>query len=615
MGLEEKSDRALPEPKESETFSSIKELFPYSLKIKDTYGFASYLHRDQKRLTGEPYFSHLEEVANIIVGWLSLAKGKPIPPQIEDLLVAALLHDSVEDQGLRLDTIKQCFGENVAELVEGVTLVEKSPSSENLKLIARKGKLDPLVFILKLADRLHNMRTIDYLPEEKRQQKSQETLAVYTKLAESMGMWRVKKELEDLAFRHLYPQTFKEIQEKLRLDPRLNPEFINTIQEEIRRILPNDISFQVVPRVNSLWTVWRKNQENALKGREFPGDYSKINDVLSFRVVVKSKELWVLYDLLGFLHLHFAELVDLDRFDDFVSQPKDNGYSAIQTTLNFPGKGAVEIAIVTSEKESFNDWGVISLLRKGQSIEAFKRNIVFDEKNEAWFLPEESTYLDFAYLKGIGAQASKVIVDGEEKQLIEEIRNAISVIIITYPEPRRSVPVDWLNYAHLSSTKKEIQKELNLQAYDFLVENGKRKLEEVLRNFGILDLTDLPELERQLTISSGLANYSELCFQIGNGNRSPESVKEWLCQRGTKETLNISTIRIAGLNKKGILEKLSQIVTRQGGDIRRIVSSTITQENQEFSLRLLVHGVVGKEEIIKQLIAERIKNLSEIEVV
>jgi len=253
-------------PENPEAFS------PRTEKIAQALELATKAHAGQTRAAGEPYVTHSIAVAQILEGWGIID---------EDFISASLLHDVVEDASVTLDEIMAVFGADVAELVDGVSKFRsasgKTDDRETLKKFFTKTYIDPRVAVLKLADRLHNMRTLAPMPEHKRIAKSRETLDVYTGLAESLGMWEVKIELEDLAFQYVNPHEYQEVKDEVESDTRLNPAFLGYWTSNLERVLVEEgFIGRVVVRKNGLFSLSEKRRRAALQGKSLPGSFSEI---------------------------------------------------------------------------------------------------------------------------------------------------------------------------------------------------------------------------------------------------------------------------------------------------------------------------------------------------
>lgn len=254
----------------------------------------------------------------------------------------------------------------MTDLVEGVTKLDDD--KEILSKVLDKSYLNPGVAIIKLADRLHNMRTLGLMKPEKQHEKARETMDVNTKLAESLGMWEVKTELEDLSYQYLSPKDYLKTKNQVDNDPRRDQLFLAYVKSGLEQLLEeNSYHGSMESRFNGYWALKHKQKKDGVQGRRDPDNFSEVNDLVSFRLSLSNVE--DCYCFLKILHEKFGEMVDYDRFDEFVGANKRiNGYEAIQTTITFPQR-PVEIALVTPEMEEFNKHGVLALIKNQQQSE------------------------------------------------------------------------------------------------------------------------------------------------------------------------------------------------------------------------------------------------------
>ncbi len=349
----------------SESINSVKDTKSAEFesdRLASAYNLALKSHEGQTRKSGEPYFTHCSGVFKILKDEWNITN--------ENYLIAGLLHDTVEDTKVSLKQIQLDFGNEVTDLVSGVTKLQTSSDQETLKKVLNKTYINPGVAVIKLADRLHNMRTLEFMKSEKQIEKSGETLDIYTRLAESLGMWKVKTELEDLCFKYLDKELYIKTLNDLENDPRLSPNFLCYLKSRMEQILnDNNIDGQVETRKSGCWILKDEQEKMALKGKGSPDSFKDINDVVSFRIKLNS--ISDCYQILNDIHQDFGEMVDYDRFDEFIGANKRvNGYQALQTTINFP-QGPVEIGLVTNEMEEFNNWGVVSLIKESKDLKDY----------------------------------------------------------------------------------------------------------------------------------------------------------------------------------------------------------------------------------------------------
>src|SRR3989344_4546017 len=565
-----------------------EEFIPRTEKVARAWELATSAHEGQIRAEGKPYVTHCIAVAQILEGW---------GIQEENMITAALLHDVVEDSPTTLEAIEASFGVDVAELVDGVSKFRsasgKTDDRETLKKFFTKTYIDPRMAVLKLADRLHNMRTLAPMPEHKRIAKSRETLDVYTGLAESLGMWEVKIELEDLAFQYVKPHEYQEVIDEVESDTRLNPAFLGYWTSNLERVLVEEgFIGRVVVRKNGLFSLSEKRRRAALQGKSLPGSFSEINDLVSFRVILP--EIGDCYRCVGALHHNFGERVDFKRFDEFFgANRRTNGYQALQTTLDLP-QGATEIAVVTEELEEFNHWGVVNLMRSGgQELSEYVLKLIFTPKGEARFLPRGATGVDFAYSlsERLGAQAESLLVDGKQMALTTVIPNASTVEVLFAEETRSAPDPELLEYC-LPATGQKIEDQLIIAERDRFVKEGKESMEPDIETRGLLDLGDLGERVTELVYWFGCQRLDDLYFKVGGGYLPVSDIANWLDKEGiTKNELGWTTIQVSGEDDKGILKDLTAWIFEQGGNI---INVAIPKRGDRYVLRLVLEDMGGK---------------------
>ncbi|MEK7109460.1 MAG: HD domain-containing protein, partial [Patescibacteria group bacterium] len=315
--------------------------------VEKAYGFAAEAHKDHKRFSGEPYLNHLVATAKELAKLGMSAR----------VVAAGLLHDSIEDVGVLPATIEKEFGKEVRFLVEGVTKLGRlkyrgaERHRESLrKLLVATGK-DARVLIIKLMDRLHNMRTLKHVPEEKRRRIALETLEIYAAIAHRLGIGLVRKELEDLAFEYAYPEEYVEAKQLLTERSKETTERLNRMSRTLRKELgQNGITkLHTDFRVKGLWSLWQK-----LKRKE--GDIAKVYDIAALRVVVPTVE--DCYKVLGLVHNLWQPLPN--KIKDYIAFPKPNGYKSLHTTVFTGDGGIVEVQIRTPDMHNEAQYGIAS---------------------------------------------------------------------------------------------------------------------------------------------------------------------------------------------------------------------------------------------------------------
>ena len=482
-------------------------------KVEKAYRLAEEANGDQRRLSGIPYILHPTSVACILV---ELGMDT-------DSIIAALLHDVVEDTHYTLEEIEEMFGKSVANLVDGVTKISKIPYSnreeqqaENIRKMLIAMSNDIRVIIIKLADRLHNMRTIECMPEQKRRDKSLENMEVFAPIAHRLGIKRVKEELEDLSLLYLDPVGYKEIEDALQLRESERDRFIEDIKKKILDAIGDSIKgVYISGRVKSINSIYRKT---FMQGKTF----DQIFDVFAVRVIVDTVR--DCYNVLGIIHDIFQPIPN--RFKDYISTPKSNMYQSLHTTVI--GKDGIpfEVQIRTWEMHNTAEYGIAAhwkyklgvteasnekSVKIDKSIEDLKeylkaqietedatdliKNIkndfgqsdvfVFTPKGDVFTLPMGSTTIDLAYLihteighRMVGAKVNNKIVPIDYKLKTGEI---VEIITQKDAHPNR----DWLDICKTSGAKSKIRQWFKREKRDENIAQGKAELERELKRNGI----------------------------------------------------------------------------------------------------------------------------------
>ena len=313
--------------------------------LNRAYVYAMKAHGDQRRASGDPYFSHPIEVAAILTDL-----------KLDDATIAAaLLHDTIEDTEATRAEIDGLFGPEIGRLVEGLTKLKKldlvtreAKQAENLRKLLLAIADDVRVLLIKLADRLHNMRTLHYMPEASRRRVAQETLDIYAPLAGRMGMHEMREELEDLAFRELYPEAYEVVSSRLNALEERSRFLIAEIERQLtKKLAEQGIAAVVKGRRKRAYSIWRKMERKSV-------GFEQLSDIFGFRVIVKTPA--DCYRALGIVHTTWPMVPG--RFKDYVSIPKANDYRSIHTTVIGPGKQRVELQIRTVEMHEIAEYGI-----------------------------------------------------------------------------------------------------------------------------------------------------------------------------------------------------------------------------------------------------------------
>src|SRR5947207_1416946 len=512
--------------------------------VRRAYEIASERHHDQFRSSGEPYLSHLLDVAHILADMRMDAIT----------LTAAILHDAIEDTEYPVSRIEERFGAEVAHLVEGVTKIGrlniKAPEArqaENVRKMLLAMVTDVRVVLVKLADRLHNMRTLQYLDPEKQQRISRETLDIYAPIAHRLGMSVVRGELEDLSFRYLEPEAFFALQKEIRDKAAFHKEFLDEVQATIRsKLVEASIPAELEARVKTLYSLHRKmlRQESG---------FEQVYDLLAVRVVTDLER--NCYAALGVVH-HIWRPVP-GRFKDYIAIPRPNLYQSLHTTLLHSGQ-PFEVQIRTQDMHRVAEEGVaahwkykvgrgaqddqrISWMRQliewsqemqepSEFLSTLKVDLApvevyaFTPKGRVLELPRGATPVDFAYMvhTEVGHQCVGAKVNGQMVSLRQEITSGDVVEILTQKghHPSR----DWLSFVRSSSAKSKIRHWINEQEREEATEMGKRLLENEARHFG-RSLKKIPEADILKLVSDyGLSKAEDLYAAVGFGKYSARQV-------------------------------------------------------------------------------------------
>ena len=475
-------------------------------KIERAYHLADAAHGGQVRRSGDPYISHPVSVAIILAGM----------GMDSDCICAALLHDVVEDTDISLDQIRKEFGSDVAVMVSGVTKLTNMPLStkeeqqaENIRKMLLAMNEDIRVILIKLADRLHNMRTMQFQTPDKQRQKSHETMEIYAPIAHRLGIRSVKDELEDLALRYLDPVAYKEIESRLEMGKKEREEFIASVQKKIReRFSEYGLNPHIEGRVKSIYGIYRKM---FVKGKQF----EEIYDIYAVRVIVDTTT--ECYNALGLIHDMFTPIPN--RFKDYISTPKPNQYRSLHTSVLDHGT-PFEVQIRTWEMHYTAEYGIAAhwkykagitgkdqkgdqqlewvrkIIESQQEAEGedLMRNIrtdlsaddvfVFTPKGDVKNLPAGSTIVDFAYAihTAVGNKMTGAKVDGRIVPLSYELKTGEIVEILTAKNgggPKRG----WLEIAKTSEARNKIRGWFKREKRDENIAAGKAEVEaEFKRN-------------------------------------------------------------------------------------------------------------------------------------
>ena len=453
--------------------------------IVSAYEFAFQAHGDQKRSSGEPYIVHPLSVA-----WILVSLGMDT-----ECVCAGLLHDVVEDTGHTLDDICKLFGQNIAQLVDGVTklvqmkqmvLNKEEQQMESVRKMLFAMSKDIRIIIIKLADRLHNMRTLHFLPPEKRSRISKETLNVYAPMADQLGIWKIKEELSDRAIMFLDPCGCYEIEKELQLKDEDAKNFIEKIQQELRKGLEKSTVIknppEVTGRVKSLYSIYRKVY--AAIRKEDMHEISEVYDKYAARIIVDTvEECYVAMSVVGMLYQPLP-----NRTKDYIAMPKPNGYRSIHMTVYAYGL-PFEV-----QMDQWTNWArkLIEEQQNSDDMEEFVRNLkndarqdvgILTPKGKPIFLPKGSTPIDFAYRihTEVGNRMIGAKVNGKLVPLDQPLQIGQICEIECSKDPNKGPNRDWLNIVKTTEARSKIRSWLKKERREENIQTGRKTLENELR--------------------------------------------------------------------------------------------------------------------------------------
>ena len=450
--------------------------------LSKAYTFALNAHKNQKRDSGDPYLTHPVEVANILTE-LKLDSAT---------IATGLLHDTIEDTDVTYNNVKNEFGKEVADLVDGVTKISqlegkiiKNSKAENIRKLILATSKDIRVLLVKLADRLHNMRTLDSISNEKKKIRiAKETMEIYAPLSDRMGMNYIRDELEDLSFQKLNPNARKLVVDKLSLNKKNREDIFIEILNKFSFVLKtNGINAKIIGREKTPFAIWRKMQSKRVS-------LEQLTDLMGFRIIVN--DIKECYKVLGIFHINWSTIPG--RFKDYISTPKINNYKSIHTAVIGPNKERIEIQIRTQKMHDFAERGIAShwiykssekvnhlalkeytwlkdlteIMEKDSNpvnfleytkLQMFQDNVFcFTPKGEVIKLPRGATPIDFAYAvhTKIGDSLSLCQINGRGSPLQSILKNGDMVNIIG--SKNMSPPLQWLSYAKTGKARAAIRR-------------------------------------------------------------------------------------------------------------------------------------------------------------
>lgn len=525
----------------------IKELQKYNSGYNESefikaINFAKKAHSSQTRASGEPYFLHPLSVASILV------EMKMDMPSV----ITGLLHDTVEDTSYTLMDIQKNFGTEIVTLVDSVTKLSKmshltveARQAEDFRKLVMAMSSDVRVLLIKLADRLHNVRTLNFVSKSKQLRVAKETIDLYTPLAGRIGLNRVKEELEDLCFSYLYPEARSSIKAKLEAFENERSLIIKDVVQEIKSLINhNNINSEVFGRIKTPFSVWEKLQKNSIT-------FDQLSDIMAFRIVVDTVP--DCYKVLGVLHSEYS--IVPGRFKDYISTPKSNRYQSLHTCVIGPSNKKVEIQIRTKDMHSIADLGVAAHWSYKQRLKPYQHEqyawlrglmdildnnhdaqevlqstrlqmfrdqvFCFTPNGDIVSLPYKSTPVDFAYAihSKIGDHIEAVLINGRSAPLKTILKNGDQVEIITNPDKLPSP--SWERFAITGKALSRIRRAKMSKKNNEYIDVGKKIITKTFKRQGF---EFKAENMNGVLKSYNLSNIEELFLKIGQSTLSMREV-------------------------------------------------------------------------------------------
>ena len=549
-------------------------------KVERAYSYAEQCHSGQMRQSGDPYISHPLAVANILAD-MRLD---------HESLMAALLHDVIEDTGVTKGQISRRFGRTVADLVDGVSKLsgiefetKAQLQAESFQKMTLAMSKDIRVVLVKLADRLHNMRTLGVLAPEKRRRIARETLEIYAPIAQRLGINDVRIEFEDLGFATMYPLRHRRLREAMKAAKKNRKEIVAEIHQAIEiRLQQEALPAILQSREKHLWSIY-------LKMREKKKSFRDIMDVFAFRLIVESVD--ECYRILGIMHNIFKPVPG--EFKDYIAIPKANGYQSLHTVLVGMHGVLIEVQIRTKEMDKMANYGIAAhweYKSGNQNIEASQRRAalwvqgllemqkqagdsqeflehvktdlfadeiyVFTPDGRIVELPSGATPIDFAYSvhTDLGNSCIACRVEGELTPLSEQLESGQKIEIIS-TEGAQPNP-NWLNFVVTAKARSAIRHFLKNQQHDESVDLGKRLLDQALVNYGS-GYNQLKKSQiKRLLKETAAPNFEHVLQQIGLGNSMPFAVANLLIppsKRKVREDRRNSSLPVVLDASEGLL--------------------------------------------------------------
>jgi len=590
-------------------------------RFRSAFNFAESSHLGQIRKDGmTPYIVHPVKVVELLIELHA----------DEDMLISAFLHDVPEDTKHTIREVKQLFGDRVAFLVDGITKLSKvhyknnmpARQIESLKKMFLHTAKDPTVVIIKLADRLHNMRTLQFIPEEsKRRRIAMETLEIYVPIANLLGIQAVKGELEELCFRHLHPNEYKSLSVMIHTQMNDAEKPLKKFERKIKSELKEyGIKAKIKLKKKNLYSIYKK----------IVGEKKIISDIearFSFLIIVS--DISSCYQMLGILHRNYIPLIK--RFKDYIANPKSNGYQSLHTAFFGPTGLLIEVQIRTKDMDFNANFGLAAKLsesnngtlkkdRRSEWIKKIKQIQTSDNKNDEFIknlkedifeerirvftpngrlidLPKDATAIDFAYAlhSDLGDHAFKAKVNGKLRPMTVVLENRDRVIII---ESENYTPkLLWLSFVKTNKAKELVKKYLAKAEKTLKIKEGKELLQKELdiSQLGHLQNLNLRKINAYLLTKKthGFKTKDELLISIGEGELKPSFIINALRKLNSTQSGYRIIIRIVSKDRFGLMADISDILYKYVSDIIFLkgYSSSKTNKNAYFTTKIVINDI------------------------
>ena len=550
--------------------------------LRKAYEFTADEHKSQTRLSGEPFLSHPLEVANV----LAEMKLDVV------CLAAGMLHDVVEDTPTTIDRVRQEFGPEVARIVEGVTKISRiefvtpeDEQAENLRKMVLAMVDDIRVVLVKLADRLHNMRTLEHLPPEKRARIARETLEIYAPIAHRLGMGKIRGELEDLAFRHLEPAAYAEVTQAVESRRKISEDFLKQVCAMVEsKMKEHSIPVRIEGRIKRLYSIWQKLKRQQIS-------IEQVYDLLAIRIVTDTVK--NCYAALGVIHNTWRPVPG--RIKDFIAIPRPNLYQSLHTSVIGPHGQPFEVQIRTDEMHRVAEQGIAAhwkykdgrpMAHQDEDRFAWLRYLVeshqemrdpgeflstlrmdlypqeaytFTPKGKVIVLPRDATPIDFAYAihTEVGHRCVGAKVNGRIVPLKYRLKNGDIVEIVT--QTNHSPSRDWLALVKTSRARNKIKHWINLAQRQQALDMGKKLLDKEARKFDV-SLKKIPDEDYQRVAREyGCAELDDLYADLGYGKFSARQVLAKLtpsvpAESGKAPGISSTIKRALGFNRDAAIQ-------------------------------------------------------------